>query len=537
MKKKYVILSLIFIVILIIAIIAWVVLNNATDLFKSESQMFKKYFMQSAEFVNRMADFSNEEIYINNLKEKNYTDNSTVKLIYTNSHGDIEEFNSNISGNTNGKNKNSYRKINVKYKDEIDVINTEFLNEESIYGILLSDVVGQYASVDLNSIDVLLKNLNISKENFEKYDILEIFDIIKNKKENIKNICIEFLNKIKNEQYTLEKDKIITLSNGDSITADEYIVKLTSNQSKKLILNLLEEINNKELINNINNNNFSELTITIYTSNAQTSRIIFNLDSKEIILDFYNNEINLKYTNTNYDEIKTINLDIRKEENRNYISYMDSTNNNIKIEYAINQNENDLKSDIQLELANKYIQNLKIILNQDIQFAESIDVQKKFEDTKNVILNNLNQNELNVSLNGLAKRINAKLIVAQSNIKSELLNAWINKNNDLQNNYQEQKNKEREKFNNQFISYEGENINLDIIYNLLEVISENILKYEEREDGSIKIYIEQGQKNIDMSNEIKQKLQNNNKNLNVSLEYNLEGKVIAVLLEESVEQN
>ena len=74
MNKKSMIIAGIGFGIIIIALIVYLILTLATDLFKPSSEIFQRYLKESVDNINQISDLSKEQEYINTLTQNNYKD-------------------------------------------------------------------------------------------------------------------------------------------------------------------------------------------------------------------------------------------------------------------------------------------------------------------------------------------------------------------------------------------------------------------------------------------------------------------------------
>ena len=142
-----------------------------------------------------------------------------------------------------------------------------------------------------------------------------------------------------------------------------------------------------------------------------------------------------------------------------------------------------------------------------------------------IAANQLDPNNKNSALNGLMKRIDAVLLKENNQVNSEVLNLWIKFNKELENKYQGIKEKQIKEFNNQFLSYSGNDVKKEIIYNLLELSGRNMEKYEEDGEDIFRIYLSEGTRNIKFADELKSKIEKSGKQFNVNLGYDSDGKI------------
>ena len=83
------------------------------------------------------------------------------------------------------------------------------------------------------------------------------------------------------------------------------------------------------------------------------------------------------------------------------------------------------------------------------------------------------------------------------------------------------------------MGYKGDNVDKNILYNLLDLVSRNILKYEVRGNQAVKIFIEEGKTNTEMTNKIKEFVEKSDKSFKVDFQYNAEGKLNIIIIEKN----
>ena len=538
MKDKSIIFIGIGFGIIILALIVLLILTYTTDIFKPANELFKEFLMSNIEQINNITDVTKDKEYIDILKQSNYRDNTIIKANYKNSQGKTEQFDIISTGVTNNSNSNSYRKINLKYGENFDVTNLEFLQENQTYGLLFSDVVNQFVAADITDFNEFLNKIGIDISEIKKYKVSEVWDIVSNKKENILKICEDNIKDIGKDQYSIQKNKEITLDNGESQITTAYVLTLTSEQTSKLALDILRELNETDLINQINNSKkeFTQTIITINVLNKKTSRIVIETENRELRIDFYDTGLNIKYNNITTENIDSTIINIEKLDGKTYVKYQNNTDN-ITLVFGNNIDGTNANANIQLSFKNASIQELELNLQQKIETSNSaLEIEKKYNDENNINISNLNTTSLNSALNSLLTRIDSKLVSVNNQIYSELINSWLEQNKKLENIYQGNNENEKQQFNNLFIGYKGDNVDKNIVYNLLDLVSKNILKYEVRGDEAVRIFIEQGKANTEMTNEIRKYVDKSDKNFKVDFQYNAEGKLNLIIIEKIKDQ-
>lgn len=538
-KKPMIIVGAIF-GLIIIALIVYLILTLTTDIFKPTSEVFQRYLKQGIQNIDGILDLSKEKEYYNTISTSNYRDNTNINIKYINNQGNDEVFNINSEGINNHSEKKSYRLFNIKYNQNYDVLKTEYLQDNNTYGILFSDVAKKYISANIDEFDNFLNTIGFNMQDVNKEDLYEFIDFTINRREDIGKAIFDYINKLNNNKFGKKKSVSITMNNNEEKITQSYYLNLSSVNTKELILEVLKKLDQQEEINKINTEkiDFPELDIIIYVLKNNILRISIEQENNQIRIDFDENEINVKYTNITDNDIRTINLDMKKEEEGKSIVYDDSFNNKVSAKYSFNEENNNKIANIKLNVSNDYIKGIEMELNQNLETSNTIieGIQKSFESEPNINITNLNANDRNSALNSLIKRIDALLINKNNQLNSEVINIWINANKKLETKYQGIKEKQIYDFNDQFLPYGGQNVEKQIIYNLLDLSGRNMEKYEKTGEDLYRVYLSQGQKNEKMADEIKQIIEKADKKFNVNFEYDKEGKISTVVIQGYKEQ-
>lgn len=533
MNKKPMIIVGAFFALIIIALTVYLILTITTDIFKPKKEIFQSYLKKNTELINECTDISKEEEYFDILKQKNYRDNATIKLNYTNSSNKVENFVLTSNGIINNSDNNSYRKINLNYGKDYTVIDAEYLQENQTYGLLLSNVVRQFIAADIDKPETFFNTIGININKIKKHNFSELINILKKDKEKIENTIIKYIDEMSEGSFSKKSEVQVTLNNGDTQIATAFIAELTSEQTKELYLNLLEDFDQQEEINIINNSKrqFPRLQIVFYVLNDETIRATIETENDQVRIDFYEKQLNIRYNNITENEIKTINLDVKRgEEQGTTISYQDSYNNKIDVKYNSNVDVNKGSSNIHLSFQNDYIKNIEMEFEQEMEFSNTTiqGIEKKFENQDVVNITKLKPGEISSSLDGWLKKIDNVLLNKNNQINSEFIKIWVNINKVLENSYNDDEAKQRKEFNNQFLVYQGDKVEKNILYNLLDLLGLNMENYEEIGEDSFKVYISQGTKNVKLAGDIKSKIEKSSKSFSVNFGYNSEGKINTV---------
>lgn len=529
MNKKPMIIMGVFFGIIIIGLIVLLVLELTTDIFTAASDIFRTTLQNNMSNINNSLDLSKEQDYIKTLLESNYRENTKAIFKYTNSKETVENFNIILSGITNNSEKNSYKNAIIKYGEDLNIMNLQYLRENKKHGLLFSNIVNQFVCADIEKIEDLLDILGIDKQKYEEYDISEVVNTFINKKENLEKICLDYFKNVNNKRFQKKKNVQVSLNNGETINANMCSVQLSKDQTKELYIEILKELGKKIEIKEINTTKrqFSETEVALYTVDNKIARLTIEVENKQIKIDFMDYGLNIKYNELTTEEIRTYNVEIKKQNANTSIKYSDSYNNIVNLEYNLSEDNSKKNAKIRLDIQNDYIKGANLYISQGLECSNTkIDgFIKSFSENANINLSNLKINDKNNAVSGLLHRINLLLIKRNNQINSEILNYCINFNKNLEEQYRNIKDQQKKIFNNQFLTYKGQDVEKEIIYNLLELAGRNMRKYETVGEDSFDIYISEGIKNIELAEEVKAKIKELDKSFSINFGYNSDGKI------------
>ena len=531
-KKPMIIVGLIF-GLIIIALTVYLILSLTTDLFKTSGELFQRYFTLGVEKVEKNLDFSNENEYINGLLKNNYKENTKIDVKYLNSKNENEIFNIVLSGITNNSEKNSYKTIGINYGGN-GIMSFDYLRENQTHGFLFKDVVKQFISANEDNLEEILNFIGIKEYSSTANEIIENVKLFFEKKDELKNIILKKTMELNTRRFSKQSATKVTLNNGEEKIAKVYSVKLTEDEVKELCVDILNKLDKKEEINTISNNSIKlgEIRISIYTEKNGLLKLELETKNGKFDIDFYENEINIKCKIVSEENINSASIDIKREDSTT-IKYEDSNRNNVLLKYNINKENNNRNVSVEGGYKNDYIKEINMRLLQTIETSESAieGIDKKFESLENVNLSGLKENERNVAMRELLKKINGLINNKNSQMNSEVLDLFIKYNNEIETKFYQINERKKKAFNNQFLPYEGQNVEKEVIYNLLDLVGGNIEKYGITGEDKYRIYILEGNKNTKMVDEIKDKIKESDKEFNVKFEYDSAGKISVVRIQ------
>lgn len=321
MKKKKILLIVLPIILIIVGLAIGATLYFTTDLFKSNEQLFSKYFMQNGELFSII---ENENAKAQSEFKTNNTYTMAGNLSTTVQDGsNAQEINAVTSSRHDSQTGRTYSDITLK-NGETDTLTVSYINSDDVYAIKCDDIMPNYIGIRNNELNKFMQNMGVtdvtkipSSINLEM--LSDISDITDEQKQHIINTYSRVIqDSISKEKFTKLGKKEITIEN-NNYNANTYKLELDGSTLKQIAVNCLTTLkddnatlvilSNKftilgleeytditklsEKINNIltkiqqdNSNNVENITITVYESKGKTIRteIELNEEDKESIL-------------------------------------------------------------------------------------------------------------------------------------------------------------------------------------------------------------------------------------------------------------
>ncbi len=548
-KTKLIIVFLLITMVLIVSI--GVILYATTDMFKSSESLFKKYIGQNLKDIVYVLDVSEEEETIDTLQNNDFSENADINLKYLENQNDKEEvFTLEEEGVIENVNEKSYRNIKISYDNE-QLSRIELLNENDIYGLRLANLVQQFVSVKNENITYFVSSLGYDGEYFsEKLNKANISGLFNFSDEEILNLTNNYIKAIFTDinpsSYTSKNNVIITLSNNQSVTTTAYTLTITKNDLDKIfervlnqamndeiILSKIDEVDNKikefgmlepegkslrelyvaklqELSNGIQyeGEDDRKIIITVYEEKGKTVRTaiqtmpqenqyILDIDEKES-----GKELTLQITKLteegtdikNYSYSKTI----AEDGYARTLTYSTPTEN-LETDLITTKGDNQIKVEGKLTYNSDKIYSLDVAANANVTLSTGSTSAISFNNNNNIILNDQEPNRVPQIWENLQNRFIKSLEDSQSRINSKLLNNvlnWIDEREQQKAiDRQNQIDTAKQRFNNQFTLYAGENLTYDHIKRLMSIISENMTEYNVVNGSKIRIGIQEGSQN------------------------------------------
>lgn len=253
MKKRYLIIIVISIVLIVCLGAGLAFAYFTTDIFKSNKQVFSKYFSKNNEILELLND-SNLKAYAEKQKQDSYTSEGSIKTNVTfpdSSQKQIADAlqNCNITFNAKTDIANNYMYSNIKANySQNQSLNIQLLRNNDVYAFKIDEVLAKFLGVQNNNLKELAGKLGIPQVQIasipNKIDLSEV----------------QSLNIFTNDDISGLKDKyfkIVTDNLKDDMFSKEksneyniYTLTLNNEQSKNIFSKLMETLKNDDLLKN-----------------------------------------------------------------------------------------------------------------------------------------------------------------------------------------------------------------------------------------------------------------------------------------------
>lgn len=579
-KKLKIIIILLIVAMFLIAIIGGI-LYFTTDLLKSKEALFQKYLFQNVQNIATVFDVSTGEKYIDYIRNNDYTENTEINFSYLETENDQEEiYKITAEGISNNSENAFYENIKASYGNE-ELANIELLRQNEVYGLRLSNLVQQFVSIENATMYYVVSNLGYNgtyfqeKINPDNVNFSGLFDL---SEEEINTLREKYSNAIfsdiDSKSYSSKNNVTITLSNTESLeNAKQYTLTLSKTEVDKIyrkilneaindtiILSKLEKIDNEikefgiivpegeslkerytkklqEIYDSIEytGQNSQMITFNVYQYKGTTYRTSMKTDAGEYIIDLNNkNGTELSYKTiklTPEGEDVTLYTLGKQADGLRHIAYEDN-DKSYDISLKTVSDENKITEAGSFLYKSKSINQIKIDLQTVFDFSNKKQIERKFEENNNILLNNFESDTIENIFVSLNNRIIKQIEDKKAIINTKLLNnisIWIDKKETERKNI-ELNNLElkKQRFNNKFVLYEGENTDIATVTKLLKTAGKNMTNFEVIDGRHIKILIQSGVKNDEKAEQIINALSSQKYTYNIKMEYNEEGYINAI---------
>lgn len=555
-KKLIIAISIVFALAVASAVIAYLFLM--TDVFKSNKELFAKYFSQNTEVFQKITDLQTIEIYENLKNENKYESNTNIEIIHSEG-GEISNPLNNLIGKIDIQKLEDEQYLYVDgqilYEDE-KYLEMELIRQEELYGVRFTDAVQQFITVKkdenlediANDIGINIEQLeilmNIMDEN-EQTTVVGQMSSLRDKYLNIITTAIS------NGTFKKQKDAMITYNNVTTET-NAYSVELSGEQVRRMIIEILNNVKADTEILPISIDLDSAISwanaqvempvakVTVYEQEKQTIRTVVEIGVYKITIENTEQvgEIKTKISYLNSNEATQADVQITKnnideQESLEMIADIAEGEKSYTIAFSGQMKKSDGQIELNAEISNKQdITTESLTLENKVTIGNNFEKAQTLDSENNKVLNEVQENKRKVLIDLLKQ-----LVQEETNVRIDLLKRKLMLINEEAVEPDKTTQVEINKFNSKFEFYTGDEVSAENVKTLLDIVKnhlascENIV--EEPEEGSLdeteeenveneklnlKLNISKDTLNEEATNQILEKI-SNNKKYKVSISY------------------
>ena len=438
-KKSKVIFIIIIVLVVLILLTGIIYAYFATDTFKSNKELFFKYMTQMGDKSDGFIDTQLEQ-YFEKQKNVSYANEGTLALNIASENGNLKEydtinnFNISFSGQTDKRNRLSEQNISLNYSDEV-TFPINYRKIEDNIGLQTKYVSSKYITVDTQELENQThEGLTTASEFLEQSEKLGNLTQLPFKEEDWKRIQETYINVLNTQLQDTQFSKI------EEGNAKGYKLTLNGEETKNLMIQLLDTLKNdqatidkineknpsgklttSEIDNAIKNiekstSNDASYEISVYQEKGKTNKVVLATQEAKIQLEKQKEQNMLQYI-ISYTENES-NAGITLRANYTGLETMQNIQENYELEIQINI---DTKDQFEINEKGEFIKepeqtsntadsnNTNIITyqyqyNNQINFTDSVEIEE-FSDENAMILNDYEEEQVNNFLKQVEERI------------------------------------------------------------------------------------------------------------------------------------
>lgn len=412
-KKKILLIIIPIIIVLIIAVII-AVLYFTTDLFKSNEELFWKYFAQNKDVLNIIENEKQAEQ--NQFKTNNsYTSNGNLSLVIAQGENSSKQLNVVTTARHDVTTNRTYADATLKNGD-INLFKASYINSGDIYAVSCDEIFQGYVGTENSGLTQLAANFGI--ENFpDSININEYSNILDLTDEEWTHISETYLpvitNSISEESYTKSSEEIQV--NGQTYNTNVYSIQITGENLKQLIINGLTTLKGDTQTLVMISNKLSTLGLGIeYTD---VSNMLLQIDEIIENIQNTNTEDNL-YINVYENNEEVVRTSIDLENNFDIVYDRTSSANSLTIDIigTLTEQERIDESIDTTNITNTNNMSEDVLINNGAQ-AENAITNEDVADDSDTIVSMENTESMNTTLDGNANSTTgATNVTADNNV-------------------------------------------------------------------------------------------------------------------------
>lgn len=248
-------------------LIVGVILFLTTDIFKSDEEMFFKYFAQNMEVIEKYLEDPNKTA-MDLMKSESHTINSNIELDLVSTNPDIanqttppRNFDISYTKNADPQNDRDYSETKIKYLTK-DLFTAQYAHDGDIHAVngvnAITDtpLFNIYLGIENSNLKQLaqklgLQNVSNIPNRLEKFSLTDLLSLTSQEKEYIQNVFVKVVtSQISKDKYYHNKGVTIEIDK-KSVKTNSYGITLTREEYQDLIIAMLNEMAQDETILNM----------------------------------------------------------------------------------------------------------------------------------------------------------------------------------------------------------------------------------------------------------------------------------------------
>lgn len=423
MKKKKILLIILPIILILIIAAVFAILYFMTDMFRSNDELFAKYFSQNGELFDIIQNANAEE-------QKTFKANNTYimtgDLTTTIQDGtNIQEIKATTSARHDSNTGRTYSDIILK-NGEADLLKVSYINSDDVYAIKCDDIMSNYIGIRNNELKKFAQNMGMAEANTQNIpdsiDLVGISNIGKITEEQKQHIIDTYskviLENIPKEKFTkLNKAQISV--DGIKYETNVYQLTIDENTLKQIIINCLTTLKDDNSTLVMISNKLSTLGLgSEYSDITKLSEIIGNLatqmqnenetsENNAMTITVYENKGRTVRTEIGLINEGKITIDKAKEKNTEKAIITVENNNtssitDIPMEETSTTNTTDISQiTIQKSISDTNITNTITFIPDTSNTAQSVTVNTSMGKLIDNTINSSSDIALNISSDGI----------------------------------------------------------------------------------------------------------------------------------------
>ncbi len=428
MKRKVFIIMPIIILIILLAIVA--ILYFTTDLFKSNKDLFWKYFAQNKD-ITEILNNDNQSLQYNFKQNNSYISTGNLSFIRVQGEESSKQFSVDTTSRHDISTGRTYADAVLK-NGELDLFKVSYINSDDIYAIKCDEVFPNYVGVQNSGLTQLainyqLPNAENMPDSIKFNEYINLPEITEEQEEHLKETYLAIImNNISEDQYT-KGNELITINNiGDSTNiytynANVYTVNMSGENVKNILLSILDTLRNDTQTLMMISNKLEILGLSAeYTDTANLSAKIGELITKIQSIEI-EEDLNISVYEYNNTLIRTnVNIGSRYVAIYDKLAHNETLTIELPRETLINIDKDEtreVEDNINLEENTNDIIDLNATtINQDISNSTMrIVIKKNISDA-------LATNEMQIIMDTREAEENINFIANISNIQNDIIN-------------------------------------------------------------------------------------------------------------------